>query len=71
VAQERTKKVANGNDPRIIAVSQQYLRDFSAAVNEETTADGIVAFMVERYPDWENLRTLWYSVRTALGRKGT
>ena len=65
------KKVANGNDPKIIAESQQYLRDFSAAVTEETTADGIVARMVERYPDWENLRTLWYSARTAIGRKGT
>jgi len=65
------KKVTNGNDPTIIAESQQYLRDFSAAVNEETTADDIVARMVVRYPDWENLRTLWYSARTAVGRKGT
>ena len=64
------KNVAKGNDPKIIAESQQYLRDFSAAVNEETTADGVVARMVERYPDWENLRTLWYSARTAVGRRG-
>ena len=64
------KKVANGNDPKIIAESQHYLRDFSAAVNEETTAEGIVARMVERFPEWENLRTLWYSARTAMGRKG-
>ncbi len=39
-------------------------------MSEETTAAGIVARMVERYPDWENLRTLWYSARIALGRKG-
>ena len=63
------KKVANENDPKIIAESQQYLRDFSAAVNEEASADGIVARMVERFPEWENLRTLWYSARTAIGRK--
>ena len=65
------KKVANDNDPKIIAESQQYLRDFSAAVTEETTVDGIVARMVGRYPDWENLRTLWYSARTDVARKGT
>jgi hypothetical protein len=64
------KKVANDNDPKIIAVSQQYLRDFSAAVTEETTAAAIVSRMVERYADWENLRTLWYSARTAVARKG-
>ena len=26
--------------------------------------------MVERYPDWENLRTLWHSARSAVGREG-
>jgi glyoxylase-like metal-dependent hydrolase (beta-lactamase superfamily II) len=65
------RMVANDNDPKIIAESQQYLRDFSAAVNEEATAAGIVTGMVKRYPDWENLRTLWYSARTAVTRKGT
>ena len=30
---------------------------------------GIVARMVERYPDWVNLRTLWYSPRTAVYRR--
>jgi hypothetical protein len=43
--------------------------DFSRIVAEETTAAGIVAGMVERYPDWENGRTLWHSARTAIGRK--
>ncbi len=65
------KKVANDNNPKIIAESQQYLRDFSMAVTEEATADGIVTRMVERYRDWENLRRLWYSARTAVARKGT
>ena len=40
-------------------------------MTEEATVDGIVTRMVERYPDWENLRTLWYSVRMALARKGS
>jgi hypothetical protein len=45
--------------------------DFSRIVAEETTAAGIVAGMVELYPDWENGRTLWHSARTAIGRKQT
>jgi glyoxylase-like metal-dependent hydrolase (beta-lactamase superfamily II) len=60
------KKVENKNDPKIIGQSQQYLRDFSRIVAEETTAAGIVARMIERYPDWGNLRTLWHSARSAI-----
>ena len=62
------KKVENNNDPKIIGESQQYLRDFSRAVTEETTAANIVARMVERYADWGNLHTLWHSAKTAVGR---
>jgi hypothetical protein len=62
------KKVENNNDPKIIGESQQYLRDFSRVVTEETTAAGIVARMVERYPDWGNLHTLWHSAKTAVER---
>jgi glyoxylase-like metal-dependent hydrolase (beta-lactamase superfamily II) len=63
------KKVENDNDPKIIGESQQYLRDFSGIVAEESTAAGIVDRMVEIYPDWGNLRTLWYSAKAAIGRK--
>ena len=64
------KKVQNGNDPKIIAESRQYLRDFTRIAAQETTAAGIVTRITELYPDWENLRTLWYSARTAIARKG-
>jgi hypothetical protein len=63
------KKVENGNDPKIITESQRYLRDFSRIAAEETTTAGIVARMAERYPDWENRRTLWHSARAAIARK--
>lgn len=46
------KKTGNDNDPKIIAESQQYLRDFTRIAAEETTTAGIVARMAERYPDW-------------------
>jgi glyoxylase-like metal-dependent hydrolase (beta-lactamase superfamily II) len=62
------KKVENKNDPKIIGEPQQYLRDFSRIVTEETTAASIVARMVERYGDWGNLHTLWHSAKTAVER---
>jgi glyoxylase-like metal-dependent hydrolase (beta-lactamase superfamily II) len=65
------KKVDNDNDPNIIGESQQYLRDFTRMAAEETTTGGIVARMVDRYPDWENLRPLWHSARTAIKQKGS
>jgi glyoxylase-like metal-dependent hydrolase (beta-lactamase superfamily II) len=63
------KKVENNNDPKIISESQQYLWDFTRIAAEETTAAGVVVRMVERYPGWENLRTLWHSARSAIARK--
>ena len=44
------KKVDNANDPKIIAESQQYLRDFSRIAAEEATTAGIVARMAKLYP---------------------
>jgi glyoxylase-like metal-dependent hydrolase (beta-lactamase superfamily II) len=63
------KKVENGNDPKIIKESQQYLRDFSQIVSEETYAPAVVARMVDRYPGWGNLRTIWFSAGAAIKRK--
>ncbi|WP_327433074.1 hypothetical protein [Streptomyces sp. NBC_01236] len=63
------KTVADDNDPKIIAESQQYLRDFSRIAAEETTSAGIVARMVELYPAWESRRTLWHSAKAAIDRK--
>ena len=65
------KKTENDNDPKIITESQQYLRDFSRIAAEQTTTAGIVARMTELYPDWENLRTLWHSARTAIARQNS
>jgi glyoxylase-like metal-dependent hydrolase (beta-lactamase superfamily II) len=65
------KKVENSNDPKIIGESQQYLRDFSQIAAEETATADIVARMVERYPDWDNLRTLWHSTRSAVARNAS
>lgn len=65
------KKVEIDNDPKIIGESQQYLRDFSRIVIEETATADIVSQMVERYPDWANLHTLWHSAKTAVERRNT
>src|SRR5712691_4761556 len=45
--------------------------DFTRIAAEDTTAAHVVARMVELYPDWENLRTLWHSARTAIARQGS
>jgi hypothetical protein len=65
------KKVENDNDPKIIGETQQYLRDFSRFAAQETTAAGIVTGMLKVYPDWGNLRTLWYSAKAAIDRKNS
>jgi len=63
------KKAGSGNDPKIIAESQQYLRDLTRIAAGETTTGGIAAQMTELYPGWENLRTLWHPARTAIARR--
>jgi hypothetical protein len=37
----------------------------------ETTPADIVSGMLEIYPDWGNLRTLWYSAKAGIDRKGS
>jgi len=37
--------------------------------NRGDHAGDVVARTVERYPDWENLRTLWHSARSAIAHK--
>ena len=64
-----TRRSTNGGPAKIIGESQQYLRHFSRIVGEETIAAGIATRMIELLPDWQNLRTLWYSASTAINRK--
>ena len=52
------KKVENGNDPKIIAESQQYLRDFSRIAAEQTTTAGIVAQWPSSIPAGEPPHTM-------------
>jgi hypothetical protein len=65
------KKVANGDDPKIIGESQQFVRDFSRFADQATTPADIVTGMLEIYPDWDDLRTPWYSAKAAIDRKGS
>jgi hypothetical protein len=64
------KKIDNTDDPKIIGIPA-VSTGFLGFVVDETTVDGIVARIVERDSGWENLRTLWYSARTAIALKGT
>jgi hypothetical protein len=43
--------------------------DFSRPVSKETTTASIVERMTGLYRDWENVRSRWYSARTAIARK--
>jgi hypothetical protein len=37
-------------------------------VAEESAVENIVARMIELYPDWQNLRTLWHSASEVVKR---
>jgi glyoxylase-like metal-dependent hydrolase (beta-lactamase superfamily II) len=56
--------------PESIGASQQYLRDFSRIVNEGGNAEDIVTAMLKLHGDRDNPRTLWYSARTAVAKRG-
>jgi glyoxylase-like metal-dependent hydrolase (beta-lactamase superfamily II) len=64
------KSVGAPDLPESIAASQQYLRDFSRIVNEQESAEDIVAAMLKRHGDRDNPRTLWHSARVAVAKRG-
>lgn len=64
------KSVGAPDLPESIGASQQYLRDFSRIVNEGGSVDDVVAEMLKLHGDRDNPRTLWYSARLAVARRG-
>lgn len=63
------KRVGAPDDPRTLGESQQYLRDFSRAVAEQATVEGIVSAMLELHPDRDNTRVVWHCAREAVKRR--
>src|SRR3984957_10714907 len=55
----------NGDDPRIIAETRQYLRDFNRLNAATTTARELYDAMLEVYPDRVNPGSLWGAAKTA------
>jgi glyoxylase-like metal-dependent hydrolase (beta-lactamase superfamily II) len=55
----------NDDDPRIIAETRQYLRDFDRLNAATTTARELYEAMLELYPDRANPGSLWGAANTA------
>ena len=55
----------NDDDPRIIAETRQYLRDFDRLNAATTTARELYDAMLELYPDRANPGSLWGAANTA------
>ena len=55
----------NDDDPRIIAETRQYLRDFNRLNTATTTARELYDAMLEIYPDRVNPGSLWGAANTA------
>jgi glyoxylase-like metal-dependent hydrolase (beta-lactamase superfamily II) len=55
----------NDDDPRIIAETRQYLRDFDRLNASTTTARQLYDAMLELYPDRANPGSLWGAANTA------
>jgi glyoxylase-like metal-dependent hydrolase (beta-lactamase superfamily II) len=55
----------NGNDPRIIVETQQYLRDFNRLDAATTDARQLYDAMLELYPDRVNPGSLWGAANKA------
>jgi glyoxylase-like metal-dependent hydrolase (beta-lactamase superfamily II) len=64
------KSVGAPDLPESIGASQQYLSDFSRIVNEGGSVEDIVNAMLKLHGDRDNPRTLWYSARTAVAKRG-
>ena len=58
----------NDDDPRIIAETRQYLRDFNRLNAATTTARELYDAMLEIYPDRANPGSLWGAANTAKKR---
>jgi glyoxylase-like metal-dependent hydrolase (beta-lactamase superfamily II) len=59
------KVPTNADDPRIIAETRQYLRDFNRLNSTTTTARQLYNAMLEIYPDRVNPGSLWGGANTA------
>ena len=57
------KRVGNGDSPRILGETRQYIRDFERLAMQPTTARELYDQMLKLYPDWINRGALWTSVR--------
>src|ERR1700719_439624 len=55
----------NDDDPRVIAETRQYLRDFNCLNTTTTTARQLYDAMLEIYPDRVNPGSLWGAANTA------
>ncbi len=55
----------NADDPRIIAETRQYIRDFNRLDAATTTARQLYDAMLEIYPDRVNPGSLWGAANTA------
>jgi glyoxylase-like metal-dependent hydrolase (beta-lactamase superfamily II) len=60
----------NDDDPRIIAETRQYLRDFNRLNTTTTTARQLYDAMLEIYPDRVNPGSLWGAANTAKKQAG-
>ena len=64
------KSVGAPDRPESIGASQDYLRDFSRIVDAGGSVEDIVAEMLKLHGDRDNPRTLWYSARLAVAKRG-
>jgi hypothetical protein len=63
------KSVGAADGPECIAVSQEYLRDFTRIVDQSGTVEQVVAAMLDLHRDRDNPRTLCHSARTGVAKR--